>query len=140
MDRLPLELISHVLDHLVPDFDQREPSSSERGTLRSGCLVNSTWRAKLQPALFFLVGGSRSARQLELLAEAIQKRPDLGTLVYELQIGDLKDWDAEPSVGETLGMLLRSSPGVRDISMHFTQNLSLPLNALFTSPGAFSSF
>ncbi|KAL8293425.1 hypothetical protein RQP46_000126 [Phenoliferia psychrophenolica] len=90
MDLLPLELVNFVLDLLVPNSLTEGPTTDERKTLRTCCLVHSTWRARLQPSLFRCIGGAptRTPRQLERLLASIQARPVLATHIHELQIGD----------------------------------------------------
>ena len=135
MDRWPLELVHEVLGHLVPDY-QQQLTPEERETLRSACLVHSAWRAKLQPALFHLVGESRSPAQLALLLAAVQSQPRLAAHVYELQVGNTETWLPGSNFGTTLDALLCLCTAAGDISIHLgdQEAVEIPLSSLFSSP------
>ena len=136
MNRLPLELVDFILECLVPDT-LPEPTSEERSTLCACCLVHSIWRQKLQLRLLYLIGGSRSAEQLELLLAAFELRPLLATHVHELQVGDLTHWKTEiplDRVGLTVTSLLERCTSVADFSLHCTASIPIPLRSVFSSP------
>ncbi|KAL8291814.1 hypothetical protein RQP46_002072 [Phenoliferia psychrophenolica] len=117
---LPPEILRRVLFFVLPEPTER-PFDRRSTVLRELCLVNRTWRACAQPALFTLPVLAWWGQERRFLT-TIEERAELGQLARVLRVGDAsKAGRSVPAGPFKLGRLLELCPAVEDL---FLSNLS----------------